>query len=228
MFMTRLILLFLVAQSLTFPSFSQDQKFTRKYSSTVKFQKTKQPATVFEFPYPASQVEEGLIEFFKDQGSKPKESKGFYYVSSVKVGKVDSVGKEDSKYHDVYYKVEKDGKEACKVYAIVTEIGEDPVTRKSSHDALIVGGTAAGFVAAVGPAMDDHDYKIQLQKQEEDIRKSEKKMNDLLEDGKQLEKKRTNIEKEIELNKLEQEKLQALLDSKKQSYQQLVDKKKKG
>ncbi len=210
------IVLFFAVQS-----FSQEQKFTRKYSGTVKFQKTEQPATVFEFPYPASQVEEGLMDFFMNQGSKPKESKGFFYVSGVKVTK------EDNQFHDVYYKVERDGKEACKVYAIITAIGESPLNRTSSHNALAAVGAGAGIVAAVGPAMEDHDYKVQLAKQEEDIRKGEKKMNDLLEDSKQLEKKKANIEKDIEANKLEQEKLQAQLDNKKLQYQQFVEKKKK-
>jgi hypothetical protein len=201
-------------------SFSQDQKYTRKYSGTVKFQKTEQPATVFEFPYSVSQVEEGLIEFFKTQGSKPKESKGFYFVSSVKLLK------DDNRFHDIYYKVEKDGKEASKLYAIVTELGENPVTRTSSHDALVATGAAAGIVAAMGPALDDHDYKMQLEKQEGNIRKTEKKMTSLIDEGKSLEKKKAGIDKEIEVNKQEQQKLQTELDNKKQLYQQFIEKKK--
>ena len=161
------------------------------------------------------------MEFFKTQGSKPKLNKGFYFASSIKIGQ------EDNRFHDIYYKVEKDGKEASKVYAIVTELGENPLTRTSSHNALVAGGAAAGIVAAVGPALDEHDYKVQLEKQEEDIRKAEKKMNDLLEESRQLEKKRANIDKEIEVNKQDQEKLQAQLDNKKQLYQQFVEKKKK-
>ena len=128
--MSRFILFFVTIQLFTLYGFGQEQKFARKYSGTVKYQKTEQPATVFEFNYPASEVEDGLMEFFMNQGSKPKESKGFYYVSGVKISK------EDSKFFDVYYKVEKDGKTASKVYAIVTDLGEDPLTRTSSHNAL--------------------------------------------------------------------------------------------
>ena len=218
--MNKFMLMVTVFLFLAFQSFSQDQKYTRKYSGTVKYQKTDQPATVFEFPYPASEVEDGLMAFFREQGSKPKESKGFYYVSNVRMPKED-------KLQDIYYKVEKDGKEASKLYAIVTEPGENPVTRTSSHNELVAAGAGAGVVAAVGPAMEEHDYKVQLEKQEEEIRKSEKKMNDLLEESKQLEKKRADIDKNIELNKQNQEKLQAELDNKKQLYQQFVEKKKK-
>jgi len=218
--MNKFMLMVTVFLFLAFQSFSQDQKYTRKYSGTVKYQKTDQPATVFEFPYPASEVEDGLMAFFREQGSKPKESKGFYYVSNVRMPKED-------KLQDIYYKVEKDGKEASKLYAIVTEVGENPVTRTSSHNELVAAGAGAGVVAAVGPAMEEHDYKVQLEKQEEEIRKSEKKMNDLLEESKQLEKKRADIDKNIELNKQNQEKLQAELDNKKQLYQQFVEKKKK-
>ncbi len=219
--MTKFIFICIGFILLSMQSFSQEQKYTRKYSGTVKYQKTEQPATVFEFPYPASQTEDGLMEFFKTQGSKPKESKGFFFVSGVKISK------DDSKFHDIYYKVEKDGKEASKLYAIVTDIGENPLTRSSSHNAIVAAGAGAGIVAAVGPALDDHDYKVQLAKQEEEIRKAEKKMTSLIEDSKQLEKKRANIEKEIEVNKQDQEKLQAQLDNKKQLYQQFVEKKQK-
>jgi len=218
--MNKFMLMVTVFLFLAFQSFSQDQKYTRKYSGTVKYQKTDQPATVFEFPYPASEVEDGLMAFFREQGSKPKESKGFYYVSNVRMPKED-------KLQDIYYKVEKDGKEASKLYAIVTEVGENPVTRTSSHNELVAAGAGAGVVAAVGPAMEEHDYKVQLEKQEEEIRKSEKKMNDLLDESKKLEKKRSDIDIEIETNKQDQEKLQAELDNKKQLYQQFVEKKKK-
>jgi hypothetical protein len=218
--MNRIIIFFVALQFLSVCGFGQEQKFTRKYSSTVKYQKTEQPATVFEFNYPASEVEDGLMEFFMNQGSKPKESKGFFYVSGVKVSK------EDNRFYDVYYKVEKDGKAASKVYAIVTDLGENPLTRSSSHNALVATGAGAGIVAAVGPAMDDHDYKVQLAKQEEDIRKAEKDMNDLLDEGKKLEKKRVELDKQIETNKLDQEKLQTQIDTKKQVYQQFVEKKK--
>jgi len=213
-----IIITIVVFQFLAIQGIGQDQKYTRKYSGTVKYQKTEQPATIFEFKYPASQVEEGLVEFFKTQGSNPKQTKGFYYVSSVRITKG------DTKFQDVYYRVEKDGKENCKVYAIVTEIGEDPVTRTSSHNAIVAVGAGAGLVAALAPAMDEHDYKVQLTKQEEDIRKTEKKMTGLLDDGKQLEKKRVSLEKEIETNKQDQAKLQEQLDAKKQAYQQYVEK----
>ena len=218
--MNRFIIFFAALQFLSICGFSQEQKFTRKYSSTVKYQKTEQPATVFEFNYPAAEVEEGLMEFFMNQGSKPKESKGFFYVSGVKVSK------DDTKFYDVYYKVEKDGKTASKVYAIVTDLGENPLNRTSSHNALVATGAGAGIVAAVGPAMDDHDYKVQLAKQEEDIRKAEKDMTDLLDESKKLEKKKADIEKQIETNKHDQEKLQTQIDTKKQVYQQFVEKKK--
>ena len=51
-------------------------------------------------------------------------------------------------------------------------------------------------------------------------------MTDLLDEGKKLEKKKTDIEKQIETNKRDQEKLQTQIETKKQVYQQFVEKKK--
>ena len=218
--MKRTILLLLLVSVLVINSFTQDKKYTKKYPGTVKYDKTEQPATVIEFAYPSSEVEEGLAEYFKKQGAKPKESKGFYFVSNVKLPE------DPSKVFDIYYKVEKDGKSASKVYAILTTPGEDLVHRTSNHTELAA-VAGAGIITAAEVGLSDHDFNRQMAVEEAEIRKTEKKLTSLADESKSLEKKRASVEKEIEANKQDQLKLQEQLDAKKQKYQQMVEEKAK-
>jgi len=220
--MIRIIFIACIASLLVLPGISQEQqKFKKKYPGTVKYQKTEQSCTIFEFEYPASQVQDGLEKFFKEQGAKPRESHGFYYAPSVRISK------QDEKFFDVYYKVEKDGKDASKVYAILTNLGEDPLNRTSEHRELVATAAGAGIAAAIVPALDDHNLSVELNRQEGEIKKSENKLSDLMDESKQLEKKRTNLEKDIEDNKQSQLKLQKDLDARKQRYQDLLERSKK-
>jgi hypothetical protein len=219
--MNRSIIILVITCLFCLQGFSQEQKFKKKYPGTVKYQKTEQSCTIFEFAFPASQVEDGLIEFFKKQGAKPKESKGFFYAPSIRISE------EDNKFYDVYYKIEKDGKEGSKVYAILTNLGEDPATRTSDHRALAATAAGAGIAAAMIPALDDHDLNVQLKRQEDEIKKGENKLSDLMDDSKQLEKKRTQLEQDIENNKQSQLKAQQDLEAKRQRYQDLLERSKK-
>jgi hypothetical protein len=154
------------------------QKASRQYPGKVKYQKTEQDATVFDVPYPANQVEDGLKDMFQKKGVKVKEKNGFYEAPSVKM---DQHG---VKSGDVYYKVVKDGKNDCKIYIILTEAGEAPESRTSSH-ADIAAGAGLGTGAVLGgiaPALDEYDFSIVKAKQEEEVKKAEKVLNVLVEE----------------------------------------------
>jgi hypothetical protein len=200
------------------------QKASRQYPGKVKYQKTEQDATVFDVPYPANQVEDGLKDMFQKKGVKVKEKNGFYEAPSVKM---DQHG---VKSGDVYYKVVKDGKNDCKIYIILTEAGEAPESRTSSHAAIAAGaGLGTGAVLGViAPALDEYDFSIVKAKQEEEVKKAEKKLSGMLDSQSKLEKKRADLDKDIEKLKQDQINLQAELEAKKTALVELLDKAGKG
>lgn len=200
------------------------QKASRQYPGKVKYMKTEQDATVFDAPYPADQVEDGLKGMFQKKGVKVKEKNGFFEAANVKM---DQLG---NKSGDVYYKVVKDGKTGSKIYVILTEPGEAPESRTSSHTSMAVGaglGTGA-ILGDIAPALDEHDFNVVKARQEEDIKRTEKKLSGLVDDQGKLEKKRADLEKDIEKLKQDQINLQADLEAKKSALATFLEKAGKG
>ena len=170
----------------------------RHYPGKVKYQKIEQDATVFEIPYPKDEVEEGLKKMVEARGVKQKEKNGFYEAKNISIEKL------NGRVCDMYYKVEKDSKTASKVYMILTNPGEDLASRTSSHNALLADAGGVAVVATVGTALHDNNNDMRIKDQERDIKNAEKKYQKLLEDQKYLEKKKLELDKDIEKNKQDQ------------------------
>jgi hypothetical protein len=181
----------------------------RYYPGKVKYQKTEQDATVFEVPYSREQVEEGMRKMMNERGVKLRERNGFYEAKSISIVKL------HNKVYDAYYKIEKDGKTACKIYLILTEPGEDVVSRSSSHAVIAAAGGGAAVAVAMGSSLSDHDHDVQVRAQEDDIKNAEKKFTRLVEDQKNLQKKLTEIQADIEKNTQDQARLQQEIEAKK-------------
>lgn len=181
----------------------------RHYPGKVKYQKVEHDATVFEIPYPKDQVEDGLRKLAESRGVKAREHNGFLEAKNVSILKL------NGKVSDVYFKVEKAGKSASKVYMILAEPGEDLNNRATSHTALLMAAGGAGVVAAVGGHLDDHNHDARIRDQENDIKDAEKKYNSLMEEQKRLEKKLADIQKDIDKNKTDQARMQQEIESRK-------------
>lgn len=193
------------------------QGSARQYSGTVKYQKTDQPCTIIEVPYPAKQVEEGLMAKGREQGVSVRQRNGFYEARNWR---------KSGEVYDMYYKVEKSGKNGSKIYAILTNPGEDVVNRTSSHAALASGVAAGGAVmAAVAPMLGEHDLDVTQKALEDEIAKMEKKMKGLQDDMLKLEKKRTELEEQITKNTTDQTNLTTELEAKKAGLTKFMEQK---
>lgn len=198
---------------------AEAQKSSRQYPGKVKYEKVEQDATIFDVPYPAGQVEDGLKDLAAKKGVKVKEKNGFYEARNMSVDKL------AGKMHDVYYKVEKDGKNECKVYMIIAEPGEDLTNRTSSHAALA--GAAAGGAVILGsivPHLEDQDFNVVKGKKEDEVKKAEKKLTDLQDDQSKLQKKLADINKDIEKNVTDMNNATAELEAKKSALAGLLEK----
>jgi hypothetical protein len=181
----------------------------RHYPGKVKYQKVEQDATVFEVPYSKDQVEQGMKRMMDERGVKLRERNGFFEAKSIAIVKL------QNKVYDAYYKIEKDGKTASKIYLILTEPGEDLSMRNSSHAVIAAAAGGTAIAAAMGSSLDDHNHDVQVRAQEEDIRNTEKKFSRLVEEQKSLQKKLSEIQTDIEKNTQDQSKLQQEIEAKK-------------
>jgi hypothetical protein len=195
------------------------QKPTKQYTGKVKYGKTEQDATIFDVPYPAGQVEDGLKELAAKQGVKAKEKNGFFEARNLMLKNL------NHKRHDVYFRVEKNGKDESKVYIILAEPGEDLANRTSSH-AELAGSAAGGAVilASIAPHLDEHDFNMVKLQQEDAIKKAERKLSGLQDDQGKLQKRLADINKELEKNASDQNNAAADLEAKKSALGEFLQK----
>jgi hypothetical protein len=228
MIMTRSILL---ASMLTIGIAAQAQDTRiepiRRYEGTVEYQKTQQPCTILEFNYPSRDMDKAMEEYARKAGGRMGSSKGWNIAKGVKL---DNRGGD---FYDVYYKVEGKGKNekaTCTVYMIFAEPGENIVARPTNSSGVAITSVAASaaFLGGLGSHVGDFDMTKKLSEQEDLIKKAERKYNGLVDDGKNLEGKRTKLEKDIQDNANAQAEAQQELEKLKGLLEQLKGKKKGG
>ena len=184
-------------------------KALRHYPGKVKYQKTELDATVYEVPYPKDEVEAGMKKMMDERGIRVNEKNGFYEAKNV------TLVKRGNHVCDAYYKVEKDGKTASKVYLILTEPGEDVSNRNSSQAmvAAAAGGTAVA--TAMGSSLGDHNHDVQIRNQEDEIKTAEKKLSKMADEQKSLQKKIADLQNSLDKNAQDQSRLQQEIEAKK-------------
>ncbi|NJO25637.1 MAG: hypothetical protein HC867_07580 [Bacteroidia bacterium] len=153
----------------------------KSYEGTVEFQKTKQPATIIEFPFSPSVTEEAIKNHFSGMGIKVKEYKGFMLAKGVKLSS------SDADFKDIYYKVERKSRkerDISLVYVITANPEENIGTKTSAGGGtalFTIAAGAAGFVEGLGPHVNAYNHELKIQEQEEGVKKAERKYKNLVE-----------------------------------------------
>ncbi len=217
--------------------FAQDETFiqkvepTRIYDGNVEYQKTLQHAKIFDFNYSAAELEDAITNFLTSKGAKSRKEKGFYYVKAVKIHEA------EDRYFDVYYKVDGKGKGASAtstLYIILAEPGENILLRTSGEviegkhtavPAVVASVGAVSFFGAMGTHVGNHSHSRSIASYSEEVKKAEKKYNNLVSESKSLAKKKEKLEKEISQNAEDIEKQAQEVEKSKTILRQLQEKK---
>jgi hypothetical protein len=177
------------------------------------------PGYTIEIPFPTDKVEDAMRSRLKKMNVKVKESNDFWEAKNVVFPRIrkDAV--------DAYMKIErksKKEKDISIVSLILTEPGGPPGAPESTiaaargeKDAMDVVG-AFGLLTKLNGFTDMNSAALDISLQEEKVKKAEKKNKDLIEDGKDLQKKLEKTQDDINDNKKAQEKQQAELDKQKE------------
>jgi hypothetical protein len=178
----------------------------RSYDGVVGFQKTRQAARIFEFNYPAKDLDKAVEGYLASRGGKVRNVKGFNVVKGILLH--DS----ENKVYDVYYKVDGKGKgdnATSTLSVILADTDEDILLRaqpeagvSSVTQALPVfsGAGAVGFFDGLGTYVGDYEYGKAVAVREEEFKKAEKRYSDLVDEGQSLVKKRQKLEQDISDN----------------------------
>jgi hypothetical protein len=179
-------------------------------TSMVEYQKTDREAIVNEVPFPEDMITKAIQDTLEKMGYKGKESKGFIAYKGVKIPAL------GSEAYDLYFSVDKKSKREKDISNVTMMIskGFDAFVTEKSDPGLV--RNAKAYLDNLRNTVAIYDKAQQISEQEEVVKKSEKKIENLTEDGQDLQKKKKKLEKEIEENIKEQADQQKELEKQRQ------------
>lgn len=191
--------------------------FSQSRFTISKYNKNDVPAVINEIPFNENTSKDAFVSFFEKKGYKGKTNKGFVIFSGVVLSEI------SSNPLDIYISTERKSRQE-KDKAIVTMLlskGFDNFVSDTSDPKIIE--DAKIFLTKMIETVAEYDLELQIIEQEKIANKATSKMNDLVEDGQKLAKRKTEIEAQIVQNtanqaaqKIEQEKQNQILITLKQ------------
>jgi hypothetical protein len=194
--------------------------FAQAVAGRVDYQKSSQPATIIELPYNPALVSAALKDHFAKKNVKETPAKGFSVYRGVQLTAADPTPS------DMYFKIDPKSRREDNmsvVYVVVTKPGENPATRSSDDNYGME--QAKSFLNEIGPAIDAYNLSKNIQGQDDAIKKAEKKLSSLVDDGRELEKRKRNLEEKIQENMRDQENQRMEIEKQRQALQTLNSKK---
>ncbi|MBL7697991.1 MAG: hypothetical protein JNK79_07525 [Chitinophagaceae bacterium] len=188
----------------TFMLFVSLQGFSQvdPIEGTIEYQKGDKRAAIVEVPYPPEIVEGSLKQQFAKGGVKEQRLKGMQVFKNARLTST------DGEAADLYFKVQKKSRREDNVSIVYLVVGRpnENVALRTSDDAYRI-QDAKSYLASLQPQAQSFELETNISKNEESIKKSERKLNDYQEDRKKLDKKIKEQEQELNRLKTERESL---------------------
>lgn len=193
--------------------------------SEIEFNGGKYSGYTIQYNASPDIVEEAIKQQFKQLGTKAKETKGFMVYRNVVLTSIDP-----SKPLDAFIKVErksKKEKDLAIVYFIATSAGEIPEEKLKSDAAAKYAGISSvensgAFLTNLKPDVVQGVYEKDLADQQNQVKKEEKTLANLVDDQGDLEKKLKKLQNDIEYNKKAQERQTAEVEKAKAKLNDLM------
>jgi hypothetical protein len=187
----------------------------------VEYQKKLQPAAVIELPYPPNVVNAAMSDYLSKKGkSKGNDIKGFAtYRNTQPV-------QNDSSNADLYFKTERKSRREKEV--TVVSLLLMPADAQTSNVNLHYLDMEEGksYLNGLAIAIEAYDLELSIKAQNDEVIKAEAKYKSLSNEGEDLEKKRSAIEKKIADNKNDQQQQLKEIENQKQKLAQWVSQRK--
>lgn len=187
--------------------------FGQAHEGSVELQKSDQPAAVIELPYPPGIVSAALNDYLSKKGKlRADDLKGFTTFRNTQPIVSDSMNA------DLYLKVERKSrseKETSIISLLLTEPTESVATNPAKLRYLNM-EQAKAYLNDLAFAVQAYNLELQIKEQNEALTRAESKYKSLADEGADLEKKRTSLEKKIQDNKQEQQTQMVEIENQKQ------------
>ena len=175
---------------------------TEPIEGSIEYQKGEKRAAIVEVPYPPELVENALKDYLAKGGVKEERLKGMQVFKNARLTPT------DGEVADLYFKVEKKSSKDennSVVYLIMGRPNEN-VALRTPDDAYRI-QDAKSFLSTLNPQTQSYELERNISINDENFKKSERKLNDLREDRKKLDKKINELEQEVNRLKSEKETL---------------------
>lgn len=202
---------------LSFPALAQSVE------GRVEYQKNKYRAAVLEVPYPPQQVEEAFDQYLKKQGAPGSPVRGFRLYRNVKLN-----GQRNF-YGDLYVNTEKKSrreKEATTISVVVGRPNETITNRSPDDDYGLA--EAKDFLNRMVAEVSAHSLDQAILAQEEALKKSNRKYDDLMADSSELVRRQTELNEKIGKNGESLKAQRASIAKEKEMLEGMKNKKKEG
>ncbi|HQW84065.1 MAG TPA: hypothetical protein PK987_06390 [Ferruginibacter sp.] len=187
---------------------------------TVSYQKTDHEAVVNEIPFPEKTIMNAIDTKMQQLGYKGKSSKGYTVYKAVQLAEL------GNDTYDLYFTADRKSRKNKdnSTLTLLISTGNDVFASETNNSTLM--NNAKSYLNGIVNMIGAYDLEQQITVQQDIIDKSNKKYYSLIDDSKNLEKKRKDIEKDIENNKKDQEKQQADIEKQKSLLQNLIGQRK--
>ena len=179
--------------SLSTPVFSQSGE------TTVEYQKGDRVAATIELPYAATVVEDAIKQYMEKKGGKSDHIKSFDVYRNTRLDE------NDPEIVDVHFKVDRKiqkERESTVIYLLLGRPGEN-IGARTIDDRFKVSDSKE-LLNRMAPYIDAFNLDVQIKKQEEVVKKSEKRLLNLKDDQYDLEKKLKVLQEKLAQNKNDQ------------------------
>ena len=175
---------------------------TEPIEGSIEYQKGEKRAAIVEVPYPPELVENALKDHLAKGGVKEERLKGMQVFKNARLTPT------DGEVADLYFKVEKKSSKDennSVVYLIMGRPNEN-VALRTPDDAYRI-QDAKSFLSTLNPQTQSYELERNISINDDNFKKSERKLNDLREDRKKLDKKINELEQDVNRLKSEKETL---------------------
>lgn len=195
--------------------------FAQAQEGVVAYQKTQQPAALIHLPYSADVVNDALDGYLSKKGTRSDQMKGFRSFRNTRLSPNDTL------YADLYFKVtrmSRDEKDRSTIYLLVGMPNEGIAQRNPSTSITVE--QAKEVLNQLAPVIVAFNLERLIKEQNDVVIKEEARYKSLVKEGGDLDERRSDIEKKISANRLDQEKQTTEVNRQKQALALLVDQRK--
>jgi hypothetical protein len=172
--------------------------FSQAQMGTIEYQRKDRQAVVIYSQYPPEIVEEAIKQRLTKAGNKGKDGRFLEFKNA-------SIPEYNLSGVDLVFKVEprsRKEKDESVVYMIVLKGPDNFATSETDPDLI---ESSKNFLVSTQPHIEAHNLEVEINKQDEAIKKAEKKLSNLIDDQQDLEKKIRNLQEKLEQNRKDQE-----------------------